>query len=195
MDSSLKKPGIPSKSHLRKHYISVRNNLERAFVKKASKSIAEKLYTLQHFINSDTIHCYVSIRKNNEVITDDIIKKCFELDKIVVIPKVEGDGKLSHHQIESLKKLEHNGWGVREPATENHWPVSKIGLVIVPMVAGDSHRNRLGYGKGYYDRFLSRMNCFKIGLLFHCQLHPEQLPAEPFDIRPDLIITENEVIY
>jgi len=194
MDPSLKRPDTPTKDNLRKHYISVRKNLKQGFIQDASTSIAERLFTLPQFTISEVIHCYVSIPENNEVVTDFIINKCFEMDKIVVIPKVEHNELLTHHQIESLQYLEPNGWGVREPVFAKECPVSQIDLVIVPMVAGDRHRNRLGYGKGYYDRFLGSTKICKIGLLFDCQLHSEPLPVEIFDIKLDQLITEKEVI-
>lgn len=190
----MKELNTQKKSALRKHYLMLRENLHEDYVHKASTSIAEKLFTIPEFINSDVIHCYVSIPGNNEVISDIIIHKCFGMDKIVIIPKVAGDGLLTHHQIESLQKLEPNEWGVREPVEEKEWPLSEIDLVIVPMVAGDGYCNRLGYGKGYYDRFLALTNCPKIGLLFDCQLHSNTLPVDTFDVRLDRIITEKKVI-
>lgn len=67
-------------------------------------------------------------------------------------------------------------------------------MIIIPMAAADRSGNRLGYGKGFYDRFLSESNAFKAGLVFSDFIFSE-IPTESFDEKLDAIITENEVIY
>lgn len=72
-------------------------------------------------------------------------------------------------------------------------PENEIDLIIVPGVAFDRQRNRLGRGKGFYDRLLSTLNVPKIGISYDFQLK-DQIPVEPFDRKMDLIITEKEII-
>ncbi|HKK44144.1 MAG TPA: 5-formyltetrahydrofolate cyclo-ligase, partial [Balneolaceae bacterium] len=69
----------------------------------------------------------------------------------------------------------------------------ELDLVVIPMVGGDEQRNRIGYGEGFYDRFLSLVSCPKIGLTFEQNI-VERIPVEDFDITLDKIITEQRVI-
>lgn len=194
MDLSLKTEGQQSKQNLRKYYLSLRKSLSGSFVEEASLSIGKKLLNIEQFKKSEVIHCYVSIPANNEVDTDSIIHHCFRFGKKVILPKVADNGGLTHHPVVSLQHLKPNGWGVPEPETSEEWPTDQIDCIIVPMVAGDRMRNRIGYGKGYYDKFLANVKCFKIGILYDCQLYPKTLPVETFDVKMDIMITEKEVI-
>jgi 5-formyltetrahydrofolate cyclo-ligase len=105
-----------------------------------------------------------------------------------------GEGKLSHIRLDSLKDLRKNSLGVPEPVGGRKFSVDDLDLVIVPMVAGDRKKNRIGYGAGYYDRFLTNCSAPKVGLLFDCQLYDDTLPVESFDIPLDILITESERI-
>lgn len=180
------------KSLVREKFLLIRKSLSQDQVKQKSESIQEKLYQLPEFITSDVVHSYVSMSNMNEVSTREIIQTCFDQQKRVVVPKMESAGKLSHHLIESLDDLEKNEWGVGEPIKPNLFPVEKLSIVLVPMVSADYLKNRLGYGMGYYDRFLSRTNTYNIGLAFDCQLSKNTLPVEPFDKKMDIVITESK---
>jgi 5-formyltetrahydrofolate cyclo-ligase len=71
--------------------------------------------------------------------------------------------------------------------------IEKLGLVIVPMVGGDNQKNRIGYGKGFYDRFLKQVDCPTVGLLFN-ECLVQKIPVEPFDVSLGKIITEDQII-
>ncbi|MCC5906540.1 MAG: 5-formyltetrahydrofolate cyclo-ligase [Balneolaceae bacterium] len=182
------------KSRLRKQFLAIRKNLSETYVQEQSRVIFDKLKRLGAFTKAEWIHCYVSISKNHEVSTHDFIRECIRLNKKVAVPKMSGSGTLKHFQITSFDQLKENEWGVPEPESGKEVSPEKFSLIVVPMVAGDRQRNRLGYGKGYYDRFLVQSNALKTGVLFNCQLHNDQLPVEPFDVDLDVLFTEYEKI-
>lgn len=181
-----------NKSLVREKFLKIRKSLSQIQVEQKSKSIQEKLYQFPEFIASNVVHTYVSMSNKNEVSTLEIIQTCFDQQKRVVVPKMEAGGELSHHLIESLDDLEKNEWGVNEPKRENLYPLEKLSVVLVPMVSVDYMKNRLGYGMGFYDRFLSCTKTFNIGLAFDCQLSKNTLPVEPFDKKMDIVITESK---
>jgi len=182
------------KSSVRDSFMNVRKSLQKTEWLALSERISDQLFSQNSFLKADTIHIYVSMEKQREVSTQKIIKKCFKLGKRVVVPKMENNGKLTHHLIHSLEDLTPNRWGVEEPAENNPLDIRELSLIIVPMVAADFSRNRIGYGKGYYDQFLSKSNANSVGLCFNCTLSWSELPTESFDEKPHQIITENKVL-
>jgi len=182
------------KSLLRKKFLDIRHSISRDDVVQKSRMIQEKLFRIPEFINSKVIHSYVSMSSMNEVSTREIIQYCFDNKKKIVVPKMEKQGVLSHHLIESVKDLEKNNWGVYEPKNENKFPIDDLSIVIVPMVSADHLKHRLGYGKGFYDRFLGQVDTFNIGLAYDCQFCENKLPVESFDKKMDMILTESRVV-
>jgi len=184
------------KEELRRNYLDKRKSLSEEKAELKSKNIVKKLTQLTRFKEATVIHSYVSIKKNREVDTIKFIKRCLETGKEVVVPKMVGEGKLKHIHIDSLDDLKENNMGIHEPALDNSDPVSvnELDLVVVPMVAGDRFKNRIGYGAGYYDRFLENCSALKVGLLFDCQFFDGKLPVQEYDIPLDILITESRKI-
>lgn len=182
------------KEELRNRFLDARTKLSDQAVREKSQSITEKLIKVKQFKEANVIHCYVSIKKNKEVDTRKFIKLCFQLGINVVAPKIMGEGLLKHYEINSLQELQENKLGVPEPMSGKEVSFDEIDLVVVPMVAGDRKKNRLGYGAGYYDRFLEKCTAPSIGILYTNQLYEGILPIEEFDIPLDILITESEQI-
>lgn len=182
------------KENLRVHYLNRRKKLLKEEVQRKSLKIVGNLKDTADFQKASTIHCYVSIDDQKEVDTNNLIEMMLETGKRVVVPKIAKKNQLNHIEIQSLKELTVNKWGVAEPQNGNDFNIELLDLVIVPMVAGDRERNRLGYGKGFYDRFLERVKAVKIGLLYDFQVHSETLVTEEHDVALDLLITETERI-
>lgn len=184
------------KEKLRQRFLAVRKDLHANEVYAKSRLIFFKLINTEAYKRATTIHCYVSIKKQNEVETRNILQHMLDNGKIVVVPRMEKNGRLSHYRIESLEELTINKWGVSEPESKQKKRVETgdLDLIIVPMVAGDTHNNRLGYGKGYYDRFLSGISATKTGVLFDVQLYENRLPTDKFDVQMDMIITESALV-
>lgn len=182
------------KSVIRQHHHTLRGSLMDTQWKELSNKISAQLLKTEEFRSASTIHTYVSMESNREVFTFDLIEKALELGKKVLVPRMQSNGKLSHHLISSLDALEKNKWGVLEPSSEKPTDLPDDSLIIVPMVAADFTRNRLGYGKGYYDRFLESLNATKVGLCFNMNLSWIPLPVESFDVKMDKVITDQFIL-
>lgn len=116
----------------------------------------------------DYYHLFLPIEINKEVSTDPIIDLLRQSGKNIVVPKVINGEELEHFLLEENTVLELNPWGIPEPVGGKRVAVDQIDLVFVPLLAFDKSGHRVGYGKGYYDRFLAscRADVLKIGLSF-----------------------------
>lgn len=143
---------------------------------------------IQHPIvqSSKIIGCYVALPR--EVQTTQIILELLK-DHRVCVPKVEGN-HMSFYEIHSLDDLKEGHFHVLEPLTSILIPICDIDLMIVPMLAFDDRQYRVGYGKGYYDKyFASGYKGYKLGLAFSFQ-YIEKIDVDDNDIALDEIITE-----
>lgn len=183
-----------TKKAIRELYISKRNELSDIQVQSKSREIIKNILQSKEYQNSETIHCYVSMLQNREVDTTELLLDALGSGKSVVVPKMSDNHSLDHIRMDSLKHMKTNKWGVSEPVEGEFADLSELDLIIIPMVAGDRYRNRLGYGLGYYDRFLNEVSAVKAGLLFKLQLHENKLTVEPHDVPLDILFTESERI-
>jgi 5-formyltetrahydrofolate cyclo-ligase len=139
-----------------------------------------------------TLHIFLSMERTREPDTWQLIDRIRrEMPHIrLVIPRISNDGLLDHIYFEGLHQLKLNDLGIMEPQQGVPAEVSKIDMVLVPLVAVDRDGNRVGYGKGFYDRFLAdcRPNCTKIGLSFFEPVD-EITDAEAHDVPLDVLIT------
>ncbi|MEX0720677.1 MAG: 5-formyltetrahydrofolate cyclo-ligase [Balneolaceae bacterium] len=154
-----------------------------------------------HFTQSDfykdavLIHSYVSMNHRNEVDTWNLITAMLADGKKIAVPVTNFmDSSLVHSEINSTKGLVPNKWGIYEPRQMQKVNIQDLDIVVVPMAAADKKGNRLGYGKGFYDRFLSEIEAFKVGFVFNDFIF-EEIPAENFDVRMDVIISEKGIIF
>ncbi len=183
------------KEKIRNKLLERRKSISEPEYYGASADIIEQLKEQVEYRDARTIHCYVSINKRREVETRELIKEMLSKGKEVVVPITDMEaGTLTHVQLRSYQDLESNRWGVLEPTGGTEIPLEEFDLVIVPMVAADEACNRIGYGEGFYDRFLSQVDCPKIGLIFECNV-VDELPTEDFDVPMDKIITEERIIH
>lgn len=183
------------KEVLRERLLKQRKAISDADFEQHSLQIIQKVREEDDFSKADTVHCYVSMNARGEVETRRFIRGMLQGDKKEVVVPITNfeEGTLSHIRLSSFDQLESNKWGVLEPRKGEEVSPSVLDLVIVPMVGGDEHCNRIGYGKGFYDRFLREVGCPKIGLIFDQNI-VSRLPAEKFDIPLDKIITEKRII-
>lgn len=182
------------KQELRQQFLEQREKISGDQYIAASGAIIQKLKQLTEFEEAKNIHSYISMNDRGEVDTHDLIKEMVSSDKKVIVPVTNfRKGTLKHIRLNSYEDLEANKWGVPEPDGGEEISPEELDLVIVPMVGADEECNRIGYGKGFYDRFLKNVDCPKVGLLFERNV-VKQLPAEDFDIPLDKIITERRVI-
>ena len=180
---------MESKKDIRTSSLQKRNQLTEKEWSEKTSIICKKVLNHPFFLESNTIYCYVDYR--NEVGTRKIIEEAWKRGKKVAVPKIFGEQMLFGY-LANWDELAKGYKGILEP---NVFALAKeeTPLVIMPGAAFDSRRNRIGYGKGYYDQFLDKHSkCNTLGLAFECQI-VEHIPAEPFDICPQVLITEEEI--
>ena len=140
------------------------------------------------YIKANTIALYNSF--GSEVQTEQLIRHSFSVGKIVVLPKVIGQD-MEFYKIKQAEELIKSRLGVYEPIGNVDSLVGKeeIDLLIIPGLAFDTQKNRLGYGKGYYDKLLPLLPSYNIGICYQFQAL-EEIPAEEFDRPMDEVWTE-----
>lgn len=153
-----------------------------------SANILAALEAHPAFRAANTILLYYSLA--DEVATHDFIRK-WSHKKRILLPVVT-DSDIELRAYSSSTEMETGAFGIEEPTGEAFCNFEEIDLAVIPGVAFDKQGNRLGRGKGYYDRLLPKLSAaYKIGICFPFQL-VECVPTEAFDIRMDIIITTNE---
>lgn len=174
-----------TKAELRKLYISKRKALSEAEYLHLNRQLCENFFMHIDLSFVRVLHCFIPITEKREVDTwliIDRIRREFQHIRLS-IPRVnESTNSLENLYYEGLHQLKKNRWGILEPYQGVPTPVEKIDMVLVPLLAFDKLGNRVGYGKGYYDWFLSfgKTELQKIGLSL---FDPENyIPNEPTDV-------------
>ncbi len=174
------------KNQIRKEIRKKRESMTREEVISKSRKITEKFLNSEYYQNAETIMSYISIK--NEIEMTEINRRVLEDRKTLLFPVIEGE-YIKAIKTDSLKKLEEKKFGVIEPVCGEESEKADIDLIIVPGVAFDKRGNRIGFGKGYYDRFLKGYRGKKIALAYEFQL-VDRIETEEHDERVDEIITE-----
>lgn len=179
-----------NKKLLRKKMKEQRNALS-IYVRKANdEKITKRIIESDIFKKANCIFCYCSF--DTEINTMDIIKYALQNNKTVCVPKTISNGIMTANIITSLDDLEQGNYGILEPKA-NCKQIDDIDLCIVPCLAVDRNGNRLGYGGGYYDRFLARTNSKKAVLCYDDRII-DNVFCQQHDIPCDFIFTESQVI-
>jgi 5-formyltetrahydrofolate cyclo-ligase len=182
------------KKKIRNNMLEKRNTLTSEQIESMSKQICETFVSSHEFKIAETIMIYLSF--GSEVKTNYIIEYAWQCKKRIVVPSTNPTTrKLIISSIDNYNDLEPGYMGIREPKKHLRRDISKeeINIVVVPAVAFDRKGYRLGYGGGYYDRFLFGMTAYKTGLAFSCQIVNE-VPTDWYDLPVDGIITDKEFI-
>ena len=168
----------------------MRNMLNSQEVTKRSKTIQEFVINTEEFQRADVVGAYFAI--GSEVMTELIIGRAKMLGKKIALPRVEED-KIAFYELQLTNTLVKGRFGIMEPPP--YEPMHKIDMLVVPGIAFDKKGNRVGYGKGFYDRLLaSKRTKFSIGLAYSFQL-VENLPYDLYDKRLDAIASEDGIHY
>lgn len=185
---------IMDKKSLRKEMRARRKSLTEIERTNLSNAVVEKFLAQDVYKNSAVVMAYVSMAE--EIQLQKIFVDAFNSKKILAIPLIVGKGEMSAVEVPNFDALEIGEFGiltVREDSRK-FIDAEKINCVIVPGAAFDIHKNRLGLGGGFYDKFLSRaVNAKKIALACDFQIL-ENVPTEPHDFKVDMIITEKRII-
>ena len=186
-----------SKERVRKEILSARKSISMEELVVKSDSIKEKLFSTELYKNANTIMAYIDFR--NEVLTEKIIKTAIADGKRIVIPisVVETRQLILSEIINYDSELESGAYGILEPKPEYIREVDPklVDLVLIPGVAFDERGFRVGYGAGYYDRFLERVrpDTSKIALSLELQM-VEYAHEDSHDVPVDIVLTEDRII-
>jgi len=181
------------KKTLRAVYTTKRNSLTQAQLIAESISIANKALTLPIW-DYNYYHLFLSIIEKKEIDTSVILSILQGKDKHVVVPKVINSSNLQHFLLTDNTKFTLSSWGVPEPVDGIPISSDKIDVVFVPLLAFDTQGYRVGYGKGFYDTFLSqcRKNVIKVGISFF-DVEEKITDIHNADIKLDYCVTPNTV--
>ncbi len=182
------------KTELREKYKNLRREMPPEEKERIDSKIERRVVNLWAFRESKVIIAYIS--KKIEVDTSYIIETAFSLGKKVAVPRcVEGTREMEFFLINSRNDLEKGSYGLLEPVPERCEKLTDFSdsLCIVPAIAFDMSGYRLGFGKGYYDRFLSRFPGKTAGICYSDCVASTQLPHGKYDRCIDMLITENKL--
>lgn len=186
------------KDTLRKNMLHQRKSMKMQDVRDFSNKIIETIMGLPEFINCKTIMLYLSF--NKEVDTYPLAKWCLDNGKTVIAPYcIQSKREIIPFKINNLSTdLSKSSMGVMEPKHDllEKVNIENIDLIIVPGVVFDKHCNRIGFGAGYYDRFLPKKAKLTptIGIAYDYQII-DKVPTGEYDMPLDFIITEKRIIY
>ncbi len=187
---------VKHKQELRQEYLALRQSLSTDVWREDSAEITRRLLGLPEMAKVKQVLCYVS-SKDNEVNTLEIIKALLERGCQVAVPRILADVRLEWRCITAIGQLSRARFGILEPAGDTcplfESPESAE-ICIVPGIAWDLNGQRIGYGIGFFDRFLSVFNGYTIGLAFESQLY-SALPHLEHDVPVRCLITEKQTVY
>src|SRR5574338_1168760 len=152
----------------------------------ASKQIRKNLSKLDEYKKAQTIACYHSI--GSEVKTHEILQEILSHGKTLALPRVEGD-RLVFCNVRKFEDLEKGEFGIMEPKQYCE-PIDRFDVIIVPSVAMSRTGHRLGYGMGFYDRFLKEKNAITISLAYSKSI-AKNIPHDKSDVQISWIVTED----
>ena len=182
-----------TKSELRKLYLKRRSLLSNSEISSISRRIAERFFANIDLRSVSVLHVYIPIIKFKEIDTAGIYERVWCESPHIQTAAPRSDlitGEIEHLEFNSETVMIENQWGIREPQNGVSVNERSIDLVIVPLLCFDQRGYRVGYGKGFYDKFLAkcRPDCMKVGLSI---FPPEQVAedVDEYDIRLDLAIT------
>lgn len=177
------------KKELRKKFIIERNNLTEEYRNNAAAEILSKLENNELFMSAKKIFIFIGF--GSEIPTLSFINKWINTKQIFV-PKI--DNKIMNLvHLTSIEDLAPGHFGVLEPTSNNYY-TGRIDLVITPSIVFDKNGYRLGYGKGYYDKyFATNKHKTSIGLSYD-KLLQEKIPTDKYDEKVDIIITEEKTL-
>jgi 5-formyltetrahydrofolate cyclo-ligase len=161
----------------------------------ASSQLAQAgLLSLDEYARAECVALYSPLK--NEVDTSLILADALKAGKMVLYPAVCGD-RMAFHRIDRLDELREGAFGILEPCSGGvAYQADGVDLIVVPGVAFDLSGYRIGYGKGYYDRFLHIDNCRAdlVGLCHDFQMMEELIPTDIHDIPMGIIVSDKRII-
>jgi 5-formyltetrahydrofolate cyclo-ligase len=183
-----------TKQELRKKYKELRQAMPLEAIQDGSLAIANRLLRLDIWQNT-YFHIFLTMENQKEVHTDVVLNILAGKDKEVIVSRSDFDScSMVHYLLTDNTKLMLSNYGIPEPVDGIEVPSARMDVVFVPLLAFDEKGHRVGYGKGFYDRFLSecKPDVIKIGLSFF-EAEPNDIPHNPTDIALDYCVTPKKV--
>lgn len=184
-----------TKEALRKKYLDLRKTLSPGELQRFSDAVTLNLF--QNFqLEKKKISLFLPIERTYELNTYKIWEKATSFDAQVAVPKInQKTEEMKHLLFESEDQLEISSWGIPEPSKGRIIAAEHFDIVIVPLLAVDQKGHRVGYGKGYYDRFLSKCSprCRFIGLSHFDHLEKSITNTNATDVKLNGCVTPNNV--
>jgi 5-formyltetrahydrofolate cyclo-ligase len=183
-----------NKTDLRLKYKALRNSVSENEIEEMSVAVANKILELPIW-EKTYFHIFLPITEHKEVNTEFILHILSGKDKEILVSKADFPTRnMTHFLLTDNTRIKKNQYNIPEPVDGIEVPPTKIDVVLVPLLAFDKKGHRVGYGKGFYDKFLSecKPDAIKIGLSF---FEPEELITDVFegDIQLDYCVTPNQV--
>ena len=184
---------MPKRS-LRSHFLAQRRSLSHDLWCSSSSAAQINLLSLDEYADAKCIALYAPA--HNEVDTGLILADAFHAGKRVLFPAVCGN-QMVFRRVDHIDELQEGTFGILEPCpTGTDHQADEADLIVVPGVAFDLAGHRIGYGKGFYDRFLHHPDCSAhlVGLCHDFQLTEGIIPADVHDIPMEIIVSEIRII-
>lgn len=183
-----------NKTTLRQKYKAQRKQLSEEKLEEMSLAIANKVLQLPIWERT-YFHVFLPITEQNEVNTEFILHALAGKDREIIVSKADFETRtMTHFLLTDNTKIKKNEYNIPEPVDGIEVPSHKIDVVFVPLLAYDKKGNRVGYGKGFYDKFLAecKPDIIKIGLSF---FEPEEIIADVFeaDVQLNYCVTPNSI--
>jgi len=180
-----------TKKELRNQYRKIRSELNREILVSESRNVCQQICTMDAYLNADAVFVYLSF--GDELMTDEIIRTAFYNHKTVAVPKIVNN-TMYFGMIQPETVYRNNRYGIAEPV-ELQIVVPEAfshSLLILPGLCYDKNNGRIGYGGGYYDRYIAEhKECFGLTVIsaaLSCQYYSGVIPMETYDIRPDFVV-------
>ena len=156
---------VLNKSALRKFYLEERKSFSEGDIENYSKSIFDNFLKFFDLSEVKKVHCFLPIKKFKEINTQFFIDYFWENNIEVYVPKII-DGEIISVKCEKSTELLGNSWGILEPKSNRNYSTNDFDVVITPLIYCDDAGNRIGYGKGFYDRFFKNLpkSTLKVGI-------------------------------
>lgn len=180
-----------SKSAIRAQISAWRQDLSTNEWSANSRSICTRLLELDQLKTARTVHAFWPLTAKKEVDIRPLIRSLSSHNIRVYLPIVDGN-ELLHGLYTKKEDFKLNSFGGFEPRPDPTFVMEDVDCILVPALAADLSGNRIGYGKGFYDRFLSESKALKIAPIFAIQL-VQGIPSEPYDVPVDILVTELDV--
>ncbi len=184
---------LPDKQTLRRRFLAKRAAQAEQIRQEVSREITERLLQSTFYRRAGCVFCYVSTKE--EIDTVPLLARMLADGKVLCVPKCGAHGSMTARRIHTLEELQPGAFGIPEPPdTAEQVPAGRIDLIVAPALACDRAGYRLGYGGGYYDRFMEHCRAVSVALCDDSRL-VDQLPTTPFDQKCRHIITERQVLH